>query len=132
MAAVVAPTLSTVWINSMTDRSDYINFPLMTGLQRTRTADGSRRVYGTGRKRNVGTAQVTNDWTLALPHLTAAQILWLENHVNTTVIVRDDRGHRIFATYYSVPVTEHAIPVDGVFEGDLSLNLVELTDTLAV
>lgn len=121
-------TLDTLWLHDHADLSDFRVFPFMSALSRTPQVQGSRRKYGTGRLRSYAQAGVTRDWSVALVAQTQSDMDWLEAHLNRTLLARDDRGHRIFAVYYEIPIMEHAYNK----EGDLTLNLLEVTATLAV
>ena len=119
-------TLSTVWINLASDPTKYESFTLMSSLNVATGQTGEVRQYANGRRRIVRRAGIARDINLNLPSCTRAQITWLETYVAQIVCVRDDRGRKIWATYFLVPVDE-----DGgdITNGDVSLVLKETTAT---
>lgn len=70
----------------------------------SKTQDGSVRSYGTGRQRSVSGPASVNSYTLALIHITVAQLAQLEAWVTagTVLLFRDTYGQRAFGTIFNV------------------------------
>ncbi len=76
-----------------------------------------------GRFRAVGTLGVRRTQAFAIRDLSYADILTLEEWIGQTVLVRDNRGRRMFGVYWSVPST------DGMNANyyDVALDVTEVT-----
>ena len=116
--------LRTVWINLASDPSDYQSFALLSALHVTKDKPGSVNKYASGRRRLILKPGTDYSISLTLPQLTRAQIVWLDLHVGDLVLVRDDRGRKIWCTYLSLPIDEDGSDIE---YGDGSLSLVEIT-----
>ena len=116
--------LSTVWINLASDPSDYQSFSMLSALRVTKDKPGSVNRYASGRRRLILGAGTDYSIALTLPQLTRAQIVWLDLHVGDVVLVRDNRGRKIWCTYFSLPIDEDFSDIE---YGDGSLSLQEIT-----
>ena len=121
-------TLSTVWINLASTLSNYQSFPLMSALEVDTNQPGEVRTYAGGRLRLVTTAGVARTATLTLPECSRDQINWLQSVVGLTVLVRDDRGRKIWGTFLSPKVSENQYNTTG----DVTLTIIEITYVEAV
>lgn len=122
-------TLTTVWINVASDPSDYRSFPLMSELNVTSTQPGDVRQLASGRARLVLRAGgVKRTVTAALPALDRDDVEWLEDRAGQLLCVRDDRGRKIWATFFAAPVDEN----QGLTTADVTLTLVEISHEEAV
>ena len=121
-------TLSTVWINLASTLSNYQSFPLMSALEVDTNQPGEVRTYAGGRLRLVTTAGVARTATLTLPECSRDQINWLQSVVGQTVLVRDDRGRKIWGTFLSPKVSENQYNTTG----DVTLTINEITYVEAV
>ncbi len=121
-------TLSTVWINLADDPSQFRSFPLMSQPRVVNEGTGSATQHASGRRRLVVKPGGGHDFSLTLPQLDRDQIAWLDAHVDELVLVRDDRGRKVWGTYNSFPVEE----VQGDTHGDASLAISEVTHTEVV
>ncbi|HBJ72820.1 MAG TPA: hypothetical protein DDY88_03725 [Actinobacteria bacterium] len=117
-------TLLTVWINLASDLSDYRSFSMLSSLRVVKDKPGSVNTYASGRRRLVLKAGGGYSIDLTLPQLTRDEIDWLDLHVGDLVLVRDDRGRKIWCTYLSLPIDEDG---SDIAYGDGSLSLVEIT-----
>lgn len=99
-------TVDTVWLNLVSDPSDYQSFPLMSALTVTPLVTGSVRQLAGGRKRLVKQAGIQRQIDVNLPSCDRTQIAWLEDHIGELMCVRDDRSRKHFAAYLSLPVSE--------------------------
>ena len=123
-----AVTLGTAWLNDAATPSDAISLPYMTSLQVTPAQTGEARRYAGGRLRAVSVLGKATAASLSAVAVTRAQVTWLEAHIGRTICLRDDRGRRLFAVYWEVPVDEHAYNL----EADISLDLSQVTVVEAV
>ena len=123
-----AVTLGTAWLNDAATPSDAISLPYMTSLQVTPAQTGEVRRYAGGRLRAVSVLGKATAASLSAVAVTRAQVTWLEAHIGRTICLRDDRGRRLFAVYWEVPVDEHAYNL----EADISLDLSQVTVVEAV
>lgn len=122
-------TLTALWLNLATNTADYQAFQNPVALVVKTTKDGSVRKLANGRLRAVlGTAK-PRVFETQLELCTRTQIDWLEAHVGDLVCVRDDRGRKVYGTYFEVPVTENVFRSD---YGDVALVITETTHSEAV
>lgn len=117
-------TLDTVWINLASDPSQYRSFPLMSSLRVVKDQPGSVSNYASGRRRLVLKSGGGFTVSLTLPQLDRDQITWLEAHIGELMLVRDDRGRKIWGTYLSLPVDESQ---GDSGHGDASISFSEIT-----
>lgn len=120
---MVHVNLHTLWLNVVADPSQRQHFPVMSALQVTTSQPGEVRRYASGRLRSVRQAGRTRAISATLPACDLDQVRWLERYQGETVCVRDDRGRKLFAVYYALPVDEHFYN-DGA---DITLTLSEVT-----
>lgn len=116
-------TLASLWLNRVSDLTDSIVLSTMTGLTSTPQNAGAVRRYANGRMRIVTQAGVPNQFQVTTVASPRATIQWLEGHTGQTVLVRDDRGRKFYATYFQPATAEHAY--NG--EGDVTFTLSEVT-----
>ena len=126
--ATASVTLSTVWINLASTLSNYQAFPLMSALQVDTNQPGEVRTYAGGRLRLVTTAGVARTATVTLLECSRDQINWLQSVVGQTVLVRDDRGRKIWGTFLQPKVAENQYAQTG----DVTLVINEITYVEAV
>lgn len=105
MAAV---SLGTLFIGDAANLADQIMFPFMSQLAVTAEVSGENRRYANGRIRSVSRSGKVEIAAVALPACTRAQVQWLEDHLGRTVLVRDDRGRKLYGNYRSLNISEHA------------------------
>lgn len=127
MPAEVA--LTTVWLNLASDLSDYQTFPSMSSLNVTTKRPGEARVNANGRTRLIRKPANMQTFSLSLPSCTRAQINWLELNAGKLMLVRDDRGRKVWCVYFEPSVEETSGDID---QGDVTLSLVEITYSEAV
>jgi hypothetical protein len=80
------------------------------GRSRTATKEGETRRLAGGRFRAIGTLGVRRAQTFALRDVSLADISTLESWVGQLVLVRDNRGRRMFGVYWSVPYSDRQDP----------------------
>lgn len=120
--------LDTVWLNAASDPSDYASFPLMSALAVATSQSGEVRQYAGGRTRLVLKAGTPRNISLDLPELDRTQVTWLESHVGQIVLVRDDRGRKIWAAYITAGVDE--TQGDTTASAGISLTEVSFTEVV--
>ena len=96
MASVI---LTTLWLNSAADLSDFASFPGMTSLKSTPAVQGIVKQYATGRLRAITRAGSQNQVAATLTDCSPDQVEWLTNHSAQLVLVRDDRGRKFYGIY---------------------------------
>lgn len=121
-------TLRTLWLNDADDLSDYRSFNLMAKMSVTTQKPAEVRRMAGGRRRVVTRDGTAREFDVDLPNLTRAQVEWLEDHLGRVLLVRDDRGRKMYGAYFALPDDAHAYDV----ESDVSLTLVEITRDEAV
>lgn len=120
MAASIA--LATVQLNLASNLSQYRSFPLLSELKVTPSIQGGVKRYAS-RTRIVTQGAVTNQIDLVLPQCDRDQIQWLTDHIGQLMLVRDDRGRKIWAAYFASPIDENG----GDVTGNVTLRLDEVT-----
>jgi len=113
-----------VWINLASNLADVQTFQNTTMLKVTTEQDGSVRRLANGRLRAVLGASQPRTWELQFELCSRTQIAWLQDRVGQLVCVRDDRGRKVYGTYFSVPVTENVMRAE---YGDATITLTETT-----
>lgn len=125
----VSIDIKSVRLNLADALDNFQDFPAMSELKTLDEKDGKIRVYAGGRRRSVTTPGISRSFQLTLPICTRVQIDWLKANVARGVLVRDNRGNKIYCVYYKVPVVEFSGDID---EGDVTLELFEYTHPEAV
>lgn len=123
-------TLTSLWLNLASDLSQFRSFPLMAGLRIATEQPGEVRQYASGRRRLVRKAPTAaRAVTLVLPQCDRDQIAWLEGNAGQLVLARDDRGRKVWGTYFTVSVDEaQGDPT----AGDVVIALAEVTHSEVV
>lgn len=132
--------LSTLWLNNTANTSDYMSFPYMTAMAEapavgsTMVSDSDSsgsttspiRLYANGVLRYISTPGEQKVLTVTLPACTPTQMTWLYQHLApVTLLVRNDRGRRFWAMYFTYTTTEHQYDANT----DVALTLTETTFT---
>lgn len=127
--------LTTLWLNNAIQPFDSMYFPYMSAMTDTPavgslmasdSASGSTspiRLYANGVLRAILAPGEQRVLTATLPACTPTQVQWLYAHLSQIMLVRDDRGRRFYAQYFTYSAAEHAY--DG--NADVSLTLTETT-----
>lgn len=123
-----AVELCAIWLNMADDPSDRMDFEFVGSFSRDVESPARVETLAGGRRRVIRRAGLTRGWSVSLTACTREQIGWLEDRVGQTVCARDDRGHKVFGVFVSVPVSEHLYNE----EGDVALSLTEITYSEAV
>jgi len=100
----------------------------MSALAVATSQSGEVRQYAGGRTRLVLKAGTPRNISLDLPELDRTQVTWLESHVGQIVLVRDDRGRKIWAAYITAGVDE--TQGDTTASAGISLTEVSFTEVV--
>jgi len=125
LASVV---LGTLWLNDAADLADYRSFPHMTGLSVETSRPLEVRRMANGRLRTVSRAGSQTRIDVSLSACTRADVSWLESKLGRVMLVRDDRGRRLWAVFSEFPAEEHQYDD----EADVSLSFLEVSVVEAV
>jgi hypothetical protein len=121
--------LGAVWLNDANDLTDSQSFNNVTGLTFIKGNDGDVRALANGRLRLVTTTTTRRSYALTLELCTRTQVTWLEDHIGALVCARDDRGRKVYGTYFEVNVNENVARSD---YADASVRFTEVTHSEAV
>lgn len=96
-----------------------------TGKGRTRShsQEGDVQKFAGGRFRSISVEGLAGAQTFMLRDVPYSDILTLESWIGQTVLIRDNRGRRMFGTYFEVSYTDG--PNENYY--DVTLNLKEIT-----
>jgi hypothetical protein len=120
--------LATVWLNLASDLSDYQSFSFMSDLEVTPEVDGEARRYAGGRIRLVRKGNLTHSFHISLPSCTRTQVEWLTTNTGQLMLVRDDRGRKVWGVYFKAPTIE----ISGEDCADVTIDFVEITHSEAL
>ncbi len=121
--------LGAVFLNAANNLADSVSFQNVTGLTYLKGTDGDVRALANGRLRLVTTTTTRQSYALNLELCTRTQITWLQDHIGALVCARDDRGRKVYGTYFEVTVDENVARSD---YADASLRFTEVTHSEAV
>lgn len=76
------------------------------GRARQHSQEGSVEKFAGGRFRSISVEGIEEVQTFMLRDLSYTDVLTLITWIGETVLVRDNRGRRMFGTYFSVPYTD--------------------------
>lgn len=93
------------------------------GRTRAKSQEGSAQKFAGGRFRSISVEGVAGEQTFVLRDLTYANIQTLETWIGQLVLIRDNRGRRMFGVYYDVGYTDG--PNENYY--DVTLNVKEIT-----
>ena len=98
-------TLTRTWVNLVATGEAVSAW---TGRDKAReySREGEVRRYAGGRFRSITAAGTRGQQTFRLRDVSQTDVDTLVSWIGQTVIVRDNRGRRMFGTFFSVPVTD--------------------------
>ncbi len=114
--------LAYTWVNLLSTGESVKGYTAK-GRQHGRAGEGETRRMAGGRFRAVGTLGVRRTQAFAMRDLSLDDIETLELWIGQTVLVRDNRGRRMFGVYWSVPTTDRKDPN----YYDVQLDVTEVT-----
>lgn len=106
---MVAITLDRTYINLV---STGALMSAYTGLGRTREyhSDGSAQKFAGGRVRSISEEGLLGQQNFVLRDVSDTDIETLKTWVTQTVLVRDNRGRRMFGAFYTVGYPDRMLP----------------------
>lgn len=93
------------------------------GRSRNYKTDGAVQGFAGGRFRSIALEGVAGQQTFMLRDVSAADIETLKSWIGETILVRDNRGRRMFGTYFEVGYNDR---MDASYY-DVTLNVSEVT-----
>jgi|SRR5882724_1076885 len=119
---MVAVSLAYTWVNLVATGASVSAY---TGRGRSRDykTEGSVQGFAGGRYRSISTEGVAGQQTFVLRDVSDANIDTLKSWIGQTVLVRDNRGRRMFGTYYDIAYTDRML----ANYYDVTINVVEVT-----
>lgn len=102
---MVAITLDRTYVNLVSTGALVAAY---TGRGRSHTyqSAGAVQPFAGGRFRSITTEGVSGTQTFMLRDVTDTQLATLQSWIGETVLVRDNRGRRMFGTYYEVAYSD--------------------------
>lgn len=115
-------TLGQTYINLLST-GEYVSAFTSRGRQRSYQGRGNAEGFAGGRYRSISEEGVAGSQTFTLRDVTVTQLDTLISWIGQTVLVRDNRGRRMFGTYYNVSYN------DRMLQGyhDVQITLSEVT-----
>ncbi len=119
---MVAITLDRTFVNLVATGA---TIQAYTGRGRSRSykTDGAVQAFAGGRYRSIALEGTAGQQTFMLRDVSNADIETLKLWIGETVLVRDNRGRRMFGTYYEVGYNDRIL--DNYY--DVALNISEVT-----
>lgn len=93
------------------------------GRSRSYKTDGAVQAFAGGRYRSIALEGTAGQQTFMLRDVSTTDIETLKTWIGETVLVRDNRGRRMFGTYYDVSFSDRML--DGYY--DVTLNVFEVS-----
>lgn len=93
------------------------------GRSRQYRTDGAVQAFAGGRYRSIALEGVSGQQTFMLRDVSDADIETLKSWIGETVLVRDNRGRRMFGTYYEVGYSDRM--AEGYY--DVTLTVTEVS-----
>lgn len=119
---MVAISLDRTYVNLVATGA-YVAAYTGRGRSRQYRQDGGVQAFAGGRYRSIGVEGLLGTQTFMLRDVTDADIETLKTWIGQTVLVRDNRGRRMFGTYYEVGFSDRMSP--GLY--DVTLNVTEVS-----
>lgn len=118
---MVAITLDRTYV-SLVNTGQSIAAYTGRGRSRQYTQEGQVERFAGGRFRSIATEGVRGQQTFTLRDVTDTQLATLQAWIGLTVLVRDNRGRRMFGTYYNVGYQDRMSV--GLYDVSITLNEV--------
>ena len=119
---MVAVTLDRTYVNLVSTGALVSAY---TGVGRTRAyrTDGAVQNFAGGRYRSISVEGLAGQQSFMLRDVSDTDIETLKSWVGQTILVRDNRGRRMFGTFYDVNYSDRMLP--GYY--DVTLNVTEVS-----
>jgi hypothetical protein len=119
---MVAIVLDRTFVN-LVSTGDVVKAFTGRGRSRNYRTDGAVQGFAGGRFRSIALEGVAGQQTFMLRDVSLADIDTLKSWIGETVLVRDNRGRRMFGTYFEVGYNDR---MDSNYY-DVTLNVVEVS-----
>lgn len=119
---MVSITLDRTFVN-LVSTGDVVQAYTGRGRSRNYKTNGDVQQFAGGRFRSIALEGVAGTQTFMLRDVSSADIDKLKSWIGETVLVRDNRGRRMFGTFFEVGYTDRML--DGYY--DVTLNVSEVT-----
>lgn len=121
-------TLDRLWIHDADDLSSYVRFFTAPDRGDDRTQAGEVRQYAAGRQRLITRTGRRKELPVTLRQVTDDDLETLEDWLGSLVMVRDHRGRLMFASYFSLGVTD----MRDRSGFDVAVTFIEVTHSIEV
>lgn len=121
-------TLAEFYIHDAADLSDHVMSHGFGSASYTDVGAGEVRTYAGGRRRVIRRKGRGQTYELTMPAVSSTVIGWLEEHIGSTVLIRDPRGRKVWGVYFSTDMDYKPGPV----APDVSLTIQSVTASEAV
>lgn len=119
---MVSINLDRTWVNLVATGA-YVAAYTGRGRSRSYKTDGAVQAFAGGRFRSISIEGLSGAQTFVLRDVTDADIETLKSWIGETVLVRDNRGRRMFGAYYDVSYSDRM--TEGLY--DVTLNVTEVS-----
>lgn len=116
-------TLDTLVLSDAVNPADTMVFPLMSRLTVTPRVDGEIRTRATGRRVSVSRPGIDRKIDVTLPHCDRTQVEWVERMTGRTLLVRDDRGRKLYGICFEPVIDE----IGYLREANVEMSLQQVT-----
>lgn len=116
---MVALALDRTYIN-LVSTGAYVAAYTGRGRSRSYKVDGSVQPFAGGRYRSIATEGTAGSQTFLLRDVTDAQIDTLKSWMSQLVLVRDNRGRKMYGTFYEVTYADRMMT--GLYDVQLVVN----------
>jgi hypothetical protein len=123
---VATLTLNAIWINLATTGASVSGYR-NDGDADTAEMTGRVATYAGGRQRGVTSEGVAQTWPFTLRGVTTANTLTLRSWLGQTVLVRDNRGRKMWGVLMSAPRTPWKEQLDQ-YDVEVALRLVSVVE----
>lgn len=99
-------SLTEVWVHDADDPSDYVTSDGFGEGGPTDSVVGEVRRYAQGRRRAVRRAGRTRRYRRTFPAVSDEWIDWMDDHIGSTVMVRDPKGRLFFGVFWEIDIPD--------------------------
>lgn len=121
-------SLDSLWIHDASNLEDSVELGYR-GLNEKRSYEGSVALFANGRLRAITGPGKSKTYSVQLKFTPRATIDALEGYMNTPVMLRDQRGRRMYGQMFDLDIGEDLLPGDQetVVVGSVTFSVEELT-----
>lgn len=99
-------TLTKLWLHEAADLSEYRSW-YSTDRRDGRDQAGEVREYANGRRRLVTTPAKAQKLGVTVRLVTDDDLVWLDDHAGTLLMLRDHRGRVVFGSYFTLDIVDY-------------------------